>query len=132
MAGEPAVKDVEVTVEFKAMAGKKDQGGGIIWRYQDANNYYLARMNPLEDNYRFYKVVAGKRTQLAGEEDIKVPAKEWHTLKIKMAGEKVECYLDGKKEIEATDATFTKAGQVGLWTKADAQTYFDGFQVSGE
>jgi hypothetical protein len=125
-------KDVEVSVAFKAMRGKSDQGGGIVWRYQDANNYYVARMNPLEDNYRVYKVVASKRIQLGTKEDLKVPAGEWHRLKIKQAGEQIECWLDGKKYLEVKDDTFTKAGKVGLWTKADAQTYFDDLQVRGE
>ena len=49
--------------------------------YKDADNYYIARMNPLEDNYRVYKVVAGKRTQL-GTVDIKIPSGEWHTLRV--------------------------------------------------
>jgi hypothetical protein len=132
VADRPRLKDVEVSVAFKAVAGNKDQGGGIVWRYQDANNYYLARMNPLEDNYRVYKVVAGKRTQLETREDLKVPVKEWHTLRIKMTGEQIECYLDGKKQLEANDSTFKNAGQVGLWTKADAQTYFDDFKVIGK
>ncbi len=87
VADDTSFKDLEATVAFKAVAGKKDQGGGLVWRYQDANNYYLARMNPLEDNYRVYKVVAGKRTQLeTTKDDVKVPANEWHTLKIKMTG----------------------------------------------
>jgi 3-keto-disaccharide hydrolase len=119
----------EVSVAFKAVAGKLDQGGGIVWRLQDANNYYVARMNPLEDNLRLYKVVAGKRTQLATREGLKVAAGEWHTLKIRQVGERIECYLDGKKLLEATDRTFPNAGRVGLWTKADAQTHFDSFVV---
>ena len=122
-------KDVEITVAFKANKGKKDQGGGIVWRYADANNYYIARFNPLEDNYRLYKVVAGKRIQLATKEELKAPAGEWHTLTVKMTGEQIECHLNGKKQLEAKDDTFTKAGKVGLWTKADAQTYFDDFQA---
>ena len=125
-------KDVEVQVAFKAVRGKIDQGGGIVWRYQDANNYYVARMNPLEDNYRVYKVVAGKRTQLGTKEDLKIPAGEWHVLKIKQAGEQIECWLDGKKYLDVKDDTFAKAGRIGLWTKADAQTYFDDLQVRGE
>ena len=127
-----SLKDVEVKVAFKANKGEKDQGGGIVWRYQDANNYYIARFNHLEDNYRLYKVVAGKRVQLETKEDIKVPAGEWHTLAVKMVGDQIECFLDGKKHLEAKDDTFTKAGQVGLWTKADAQTSFDDFKVSGK
>jgi hypothetical protein len=120
-------QDVEVSVAFKAVQGVKDQGGGIVWRYQDANNYYVARMNPLEDNYRVYKVVAGKRTQLETNEGLKVPAGEWHTLSIRTVGNRIACSLDGKKYLEATDDTFTKPGAVGLWTKADAQTNFDQF-----
>jgi hypothetical protein len=125
-----SLADVELRVAFKAVKGERDQGGGFVWRYQDGNNYYVARMNPLEDNYRFYKVVAGKRTQLATKEGLKVPTGEWHTLKIRHVGDKIECYLDDKKELEAKDDTFQKAGKVGLWTKADAQTRFDGFRVS--
>jgi hypothetical protein len=132
VADDTNYKDVEVSVSFKAMRGKRDQGGGIVWRYQDHNNYLLARMNPLEDNYRFYKVVAGTRTQLATKEDLKVPAGEWHVLKIKQKDDAVECYLDGKKELEAKCDAIEKAGKVGLWTKADAQTYFDNLTISGK
>jgi len=129
VAQETRYRDVEVIVAFKAIRGKNDQGGGIVWRYQDANNYYLARMNPLEDNYRLYKVVAGKRTQLAGKEGLRVPAGQWHTLKVKQVGDRIECFLDGSKELEATDTAFPDAGKVGLWTKADAQTSFDAFRI---
>jgi hypothetical protein len=125
-------KNVDVTVSFKAVKGEKDQGGGIVWRYQDANNYYLARMNPLEQNYRFYKVVGGKRTQLESKGGLKVPTGSWHTLRIKMTGDDIECYLDGKKLLEGKDKTFTRAGKIGLWTKADAQTYFDNLKVRGK
>jgi hypothetical protein len=122
-------KDVELGVAFKAMHGKKDQGGGLVWRYLDANNYYIARMNPLEDNFRVYKVVAGKRIQLDTKEALKVPVGEWHTMKIKHVGDAIECWLDGKKYLEAKDDAITKPGKVGLWTKADARTYFDQFVV---
>jgi hypothetical protein len=122
-------KDGEVSVAFKAIRGKNDQGGGIVWRYQDANDYYVARMNPLEDNYRLYKVINGKRIQLATQENLEVPTGDWHTLKIKHVGDHIECFLDGKKQLEHKDHSIAKAGQVGLWTKADAQTYFDNFVV---
>jgi Domain of Unknown Function (DUF1080) len=122
-------QDVELLVNFKAVKGEKDQGGGFVWRYQDADNYYVARMNPLEDNYRLYHVVAGKRTQIATKEGVKVPTGTWHALKVKQVGDRIECFLDGNKELDARDKTITRAGQVGLWTKADAQTEFDDFRV---
>jgi hypothetical protein len=110
--------------------GKTDQGGGLVWRYVDADNYYIARMNPLESNYRLYKVVNGKRTQLVTKEDLKVPVGQWHVLAVTMKGDQIECSLDGKKYLEAKDSTFPMAGKVGLWTKADAQTNFDDFSVA--
>jgi hypothetical protein len=125
----PSVKDLEATVHFKAVKGDEDQGGGIVWRYQDANNYYVARMNPLEDNYRLYKVVGGSRKQLATKEGVKAETGTWHTLTIRHVGDQIECSLDGKKYLEHKDAEFAKAGQVGLWTKADAQTSFDNFTI---
>ena len=132
VADAPSLADVEISVSFKAMKGEKDQGGGIVWRYQDANNYYIARMNPLEDNFRVYKVVDGKRSKEFQNVEVKVPTGEWHTLKVKMAGDHIECFLDGKKHLGVKDDSITNAGKVGLWTKADAQTHFDQFVVSGK
>ena len=129
VADRTSFKDVDLGVSFKAVAGKIDQGGGPVWRYQDANNYYVARMNPLEDNYRVYKVVDGKRTQL-GSADVKIPAGEWHVIRVVHRDEQIQCYLDGKLYLEVTDDTFGATGKVGLWTKADAQTNFVGFQAS--
>lgn len=129
VADEPSLKDVEVMVSFKAMRGKLDQGGGIVWRYQDADNYYIARMNPLEDNFRVYKVIAGKRIQLETKEEIKIPSGEWHQMKIQQVGDHIECFLDGKKYLDTKDNAIAKAGKVGLWSKADAQTHFDQFVV---
>lgn len=123
-------KDVELQVAFKSIKGQKDQGGGFVWRYQDPNNYYVARFNTLEDNYRLYHVVNGKRTQFGGKEDTKIPTGEWHTLKVTQIGDSIKCYLDDKLLIDAKDSTFTMAGKVGLWTKADAQTYFDDFRAN--
>jgi hypothetical protein len=132
VAEDTKYKDVEVSVAFKANKGDNDQGGGVVWRYQDANNYYIARMNPLEDNFRVYKVVAGKRAKEFQNAEVKVKAGEWHALKVAMKGDHIECYLDGKKHLDVKDDTFKEAGKVGLWTKADAQTSFDDFKVSGE
>ena len=131
VAQDTKYKDVTLSVSFKAIAGESDQGGGFVWRYQDNNNYYTCRMNPLEDNYRVYHVVAGKRIQIGTKEGVKVPTGEWHKLKVDVKGNKMEGYLDGEKMWEVTDDTFKDAGKVGLWSKADAQSHFDGFKAEG-
>jgi hypothetical protein len=123
-----SAKNVELKVHFKANKGETDQGGGLIWRYQDANNYYVARMNPLESNFRVYKVVDGKRIQLESAKDIKIEANTWHTIKVRHEGSQITCYVDEKKHLEAKDDTIAAAGKIGLWTKADAETSFDQLQ----
>lgn len=115
--------DVDISVSLKANAGKIDQGGGLLWRCRDADNYYIARWNPLEDNFRVYKVEKGKRTQL-GTADVKLPGDKWHVLRAVQKGGDIRCYLDGKLYLEVKDDAFPKAGKIGLWTKADAQTSF--------
>jgi hypothetical protein len=131
VADDTKYKDVTLSVSFKAVAGANDQGGGFVWRYQDHNNYYICRMNPREDNYRVYKVVAGKRTQLGGKESVKVKAGEWHKLKVEVQGNRMAGYLDGEKMWEITDDTYQNVGKVGLWSKADAQSHFDEFKAEG-
>ncbi len=122
------VRDCELSVRFKAIAGEFDQGGGVVWRARDAQNYYFARYNPLEDNFRVYKVVAGKRTQL-GSADIK-HTDGWHAVRITMRGEKVQCYYDDKQYLDVKDSTFAGPGKFGLWTKADAVTWFDDLKLA--
>jgi hypothetical protein len=123
--------DVDLTVSLKTIAGKLDQGGGLVWRYGDANNYYVARVNPLEDNFRAYKVVDGKRTQLATA-DATAAANQWHTVRVVQSGKHIQCYLNDKLLIDVEDETFKDAGKIGLWSKSDAQTRFAGFKVKGE
>ena len=121
---------LEVKVALKAVKGDIDQGGGVVWRYQDANNYYVARFNPLEENLRVYKVIAGKRIQLATKEGLKSEAGQWHTLAVHMTGKQITCSLDGKMLLDVSDDALGGQGKVGLWTKADAQTHFDRFEVT--
>jgi hypothetical protein len=119
--------DLELIVKFKGVEGREDQGGGPVWRYQDANNYYIARANPLENNFRVYKVVDGNRLQMNSAR-LKVTTNEWHTIKIIARNDHIQCYYDGRPYLEVTDDTFQK-GKIGLWTKADAVTYFDDLEV---
>ncbi len=123
-------KDLDVSVKMKAITGREDQGGGLLWRAKDAKNYYVARYNPLEGNYRVYKVEKGRRSQLHSA-DIK-HSEGWHTLRVAMQGDRIEGYYDGKKYLDVKDPTFKEAGRIGLWTKADAQSHFDDLTASGK
>ena len=120
--------NVDVTVRFKAVAGKVDQAGGIAVRLSDPDNYYVVRANALEDNVRLYKVVGGQRRQFAGA-NIKVPTGAWQELRLSARGGRFEVFLEGKSLYSANDTTFTAAGRVALWTKADSVTHFDDLRI---
>jgi hypothetical protein len=123
-----SASNVDVTVRFKAVAGKVDQAGGIAVRLSDPDNYYLVRANALEDNVRFYRVVKGRREELEGT-NTKVTANEWHQLGLRAEGQRFTISFDGKQLFSATDRSIAGAGKVALWTKADSVTRFDRIEV---
>lgn len=123
LLGEPLLGDLELSVRMRPVQGEIDQGGGLVWRAKDARNYYICRYNPLEENFRLYKVIEGERTQLASA---KAGEREgWHELRVSCVGERMQCWYAGELLLEATDSTLAEPGRVGLWTKADAITWFD-------
>jgi hypothetical protein len=125
------LKDGFVEVKFKPVAGKEDQAGGLIWRVRDANNYYIARANALEDNVTIYHTINGSRVAFKSI-NTKVTSSVWHTLRVDFEGNKFTVSFDGKKVIEASDESFKEAGKVGVWTKADSVTLFDDFSYGAK
>jgi hypothetical protein len=128
--------DVDVSVRFKPISGRVDQAAGLVWRYQNEDNYYIVRANALENNVVLYKVEKGRRTDLPvkGEgrtygKKADVPRGQWSTLRVVATGPLFEVYFNGSKLYEVEDTTFTRAGRVGLWTKADSVTQFDDLTV---
>lgn len=115
-----------VEVKFKALAGKEDQAGGVVWRWKDGDNYYVARANALENNVSLYYTERGSRKTLKYVDAPVAPGK-WHTLRAEFAGTKIGVSLDGKRYIDLVDSHISGAGAVGVWTKADSVTAFDDF-----
>jgi hypothetical protein len=115
-----------VETKFKPISGREDQAGGVVWRWKDGDNYYVARANALENNVSLYYTARGIRKTLKYV-DAPVPAGQWHTLRVEFAGTKIAVSLDGKRYIDVTDDHITGAGSVGVWTKADSVTAFSEF-----
>jgi hypothetical protein len=127
-----SLKNGFVEVRFKAISGGEDRAGGVIWRAKDVNNYYVVRANALEDNVVLYKTVNGTRSALdiVGRQggygvNLPVPAGQWHSLRVEFSGNRFKVSFNGKAAFEVEDRTFSDAGQIGLWTKADSVTAFD-------
>jgi len=126
------VKDGFVEIQFKAISGSEDRAAGIVWRVKDADNYYVVRANALEDNVVLYKTVNGVRSALdiVGRKGgygvgVSVPANRWLGLRVDFEGKRFGVLYDGKQLFEVEDSSFSDAGKVGLWTKADSVTLFD-------
>lgn len=131
-----SAKDVTLSVRFKPISGGVDQAAGLVWRYQGKNDFYVVRANALEDNVVLYKMYRGRRSDLplvgkgrtygAGAE---VPRGKWSELTVDVQGDVFTVFLNGKELYKVQDKTFTKAGGVGVWTKADSVTYFDDLKI---
>jgi hypothetical protein len=121
-----AITDGFVEVKFKAISGKEDQAGGLMWRWKDGSNYYVARANALENNVSLYYTTNGRRNTIKYV-NAPVPLNTWHTLRVDFAGNTIRVSLNGKTYIEEKDSHIAGSGAVGLWTKADSVTAFDDF-----
>jgi Domain of Unknown Function (DUF1080) len=129
------LRNGEVSVAFKPVDGAIDRAAGIVWRYQDPNNYYIVRANALENNVVLYKVQAGTRVSIAPKGlpsrsygvKHEIPSGRWSTLRVVFKDSLFTVFLNGERLFETQDHTFTEAGKVGLWTKADSLTYFADF-----
>lgn len=120
------LSDGFVEVKFKAISGKVDQAGGLVWRWKDGKNYYVARANALENNVSLYYTTEGKRNTLKYV-DAAVPQGKWNILRVDFSGTKITVKLNGKTYIVFEDNHISGSGAVGVWTKADSHTAFDGF-----
>jgi hypothetical protein len=121
-----SLADGFVEVRFKAISGREDQAGGVVWRWKDGDNYYVARANALENNVSLYYTERGSRKTIRYV-DAPVPGNVWHRLRVEFQGRRIKVLLDGKPYIEIEDGHIAGPGAVGVWTKADSVTAFDDF-----
>lgn len=119
-----------VEVKFKPIEGREDRAGGVVWRFKDGDNYYVARANALENNLSLYHTTRGSRHTIKYV-DAAVAGNQWHTLRVEYSDKRIKVFLDGKQYIELEDEHIFGAGAVGVWTKADSVTAFDDFSWGG-
>ncbi len=119
-----SIVDGFVEAKFKPVSGREDQAGGVVWRWKDGDNYYVARANALENNVSLYYTTGGRRHTIQYQE-APVAGRVWHTLRVDFVGNRIQVALDGKRYIDVADDHISGAGAVGVWTKADSVTLFD-------
>jgi hypothetical protein len=122
-------KNGEISMRFEGISGRIDQGAGILFNLKTNGDYLTLRANPLENNLVLWKFENGRRSQVKWIRNTPTPTRTWHDLRVKIAGKKVEGYLNGKLTLEH-EWTAPIAGRIGLWSKADSHVYFDDYTVT--
>jgi hypothetical protein len=121
-------RDGDISVRFEGISGRIDQGAGILFNLKQNGDYLTIRANPLENNLVLWKFEKGRRSSVKWIRNTPTPTRQWHDLKVRIAGPKVEGYLDGKLYLEHT-LPEPVSGRIGLWSKADSHMYFDDYTV---
>src|SRR5882724_2153158 len=119
----------EISLRFKGISGRIDQGAGILFNLQPNGDYLTLRANPLENNLVLWKFEKGRRSSVKWIRNTPTPTRTWHDLKVRIAGKKVEGYLNGKLTLDH-EWTAPISGRIGLWSKADSHVYFDDYTVT--
>jgi len=122
-------RDGEISMRFKPLAGRIDQGAGILFNLKSNGNYLTIRANALENNLVLWQFVNGKRTSVKWIRNTPTATQQWHTLKVRIAGKKIEGYLDEKLLLEHELAE-PSSGRIGVWSKADSVVYMSDYTVT--
>ncbi len=123
-------RDGEISMRFQIVDGTLDRCAGILFNLKPNGDYLTVRFNGTEDNLVLWTFNQGKRSFVKkGVEDMPLPMKQWHSMKVVIQGTKLEGYLNGKRLLEYTLAE-PVSGKVGLWSKTDSVSYFDDYTVN--
>jgi hypothetical protein len=123
------LRHVRLSAKIKIVGGIEEQAGGIVWRYRNSENYLVASIDSKEKHVRLYRVVDGNRVRFGGEGLKRLELNRWYTLRIEHRGARIKVYVDEEMLFDERDRHFTRAGRIGLWTKADSVVHFDDLRV---
>jgi hypothetical protein len=126
---DPTTRDADVSVRIKPVSGREGVAGGVVWRYRDENNYYVARADSNENTVAVFKVQNGRKIPILSGVKHLIPANSWSILKVSVRGSHFQVFVDHRRVLEGQDNTFSAPGRVGLWALADSVIYFDDFRV---
>jgi hypothetical protein len=123
-------EDVQISVRLKSMGGGRM--AGLVWKYQDAMNHYVAQLDLARQDLAIYRVVNGNRIRIEREDDLELDADAWHSLKIFQERGQIRVYLGGIRVFTERDRLPRVPAAVGLWTGGDSTIMFDDFRIEDE
>jgi len=117
-----------ISFRFKAIAGRIDQGAGILFDLKPNGDYYALRANPLENNLVLWRYKHGRRSSVTWVRNVNTPTRKWHTLTLTVKGNTIKGAVNGKHYL-TSHLPEPVSGRVGVWTKADSVVYFDDYTI---
>ena len=122
--------DVSATVRIRLVGGRQDRAGGLVVRGENAHTYLVARLNAVEGDLRIFRVAGGLRRTLPGARArVDGLGDGWHVLEVVARGPEIRARLDGGEAVVGYD-TYVRGGRVGVWTKSDSVTDFEGLEAT--
>ena len=128
-----ATLDAAAPARMRASARIKltegDRTGGLVWRYQDAENFYLVSLDLTLQEMSLYRVVRGNRVRLEYEDDLELDRDAWHTLRVVHDEERIRVALGGIGVMRARDNAIAAPGRAGVWSGGATTAWFDDLRV---
>lgn len=122
-------EDFQFSVRLKILEGEQAQSAGVLFRWQDPQNYYSARIDALGGWFLFRKTVNGQEQEPIGNR-CKIEPRQWHTLRVQCEGQKISLRLNDEETIPTlSDAQFS-SGKIGYFTQADTTAYFGDAKIT--
>jgi hypothetical protein len=123
------VRNVRLSARIRVVEGEKEQSGGIVWRYEDPQNFMLARLDVMDNRVCLYRVFKGHRTMFGVVKDLELEAGQWYTLRVEHKDHVVKVYLDDEIQFIRWSKHLLEPGAVGVWVKGDSAVHFDDFHL---
>jgi len=126
---EPA-KDVSIGVDLQVSAGE----GGLLVRFQDANNYVSISLNPSRTSFRVEQHQAGETNVIAGgqSEAIQTGADAVNRLVVRLRGSSLEVVVNGQSLATADAPGAPNSARYGLLVITNdsaADAFFDNLEI---
>ena len=125
----PAVQNFILVVD---VSSEDNDGIGVVFRWQDVDNFYYFLMDQQRNYRRIGKKVAGVFQELdtaALDTTRGYDAGTSYSLKVRISGTQLNAYLNDQLVLSGQDASLPGAGRAGLFCWGSAGAHFDNFRI---
>lgn len=131
-------RDGDLSVKFKIVPNaRRAKAVGIVWRYQDPQNYYLLELSVDQRNIALYRIENGQRRPVpvlhgrAGDVGVSHDLRtgKWYETKVMFRGDRFKVLFDNRELFNAVDDSLQTPGKTGLWTRGGTVASFDDYRI---